>query len=338
MNGTRILRICVSFILLGVLSALVLQLWKNTWVSEASESADEKLVEQSATPSSPVVIESLEPTVLLMGDSIAAGEGAGNYWPKAENYNEDCHRSNDGMLHSVVQNARVLNTACSRAKVPDFYPSADNPGQLAQMVLAPEAKAVIVTVGGNDIGFPELLNDCLVDANFDCSTSAQTVERTQQGLQKLSVSLEELFEDLLSATGTSESQVFILAYPDLLAGEGTCGRISAAERVYGITVIEELNGTLRDAATAVRMKHGTNRLEFLEATAKVIDGHGPCTEQSWVKPYGLVSLFSAMDDTQKGQQILHPNEQGYASIGDALKPHLENLISIPWNPLKESEQ
>lgn len=148
------------------------------------------------------------------------------------------------------------------------------------------------------------------------------MQRTEAQLKDLPSSLDVLFNDLVDATTKNRAQVFILAYPNLLAGEGTCGRISATERKYGASVITDLNKTLRDAVKKVQVASGTSRLEFLDDPASAIDGRGPCSEQSWAKPYGLVSLFSAKNNPEKGQQILHPNEQGYASIGDALRPHL----------------
>ena len=102
--------------------------------------------------------------VLVMGDSYSAGNGAGSYSGAA-----GCYRSTKNYAQLYVnqviskfgQNATLNNVACSGATWWDFF--------LSKSGRPPERDAVdssydliLLTMGGNDIGFSSIVSSCLV--------------------------------------------------------------------------------------------------------------------------------------------------------------------------------
>ncbi|GAA4371472.1 hypothetical protein GCM10023166_20800 [Paeniglutamicibacter cryotolerans] len=217
--------------------------------------------------------------------------------------------------------------ACSRATVADFSGTAEHllpgrrefPNQLAA-IRARRPDVVVLLVGANDIGFPELLDDCLVREAFDCSTDPAIASRTVGLMADLAPRLEALYTRLLDDTG---AQVIVPAYPDLLDGSGACGRINGAERTCGRAVISPLNSTIAKAVDKVGRGHRDgDRLRFVPETAAALGDHGPCSDDAWINPYGVVSLLNAAGSSARAQEVLHPTATGYAALSRVLIPHL----------------
>lgn len=267
-------------------------------------------------------------TILLAGDSLAAGEGAGLYAPETRKPGYACHRSAAGILSQMVPAERLRIVGCSRATTADFHgtshyplPGSGEPRNQLASIVREQPDAVVLIVGANDIGFPQLLNDCLVRENFDCSGDAAVRQRTSAKFDGLQQKLERLYTDLLDA---SPAQIFIPAYPDLLSGSGTCGRINGSERQYGQSIISELNRHIAAAVRSVAKVHSDGyRLVSVTDTAPALDGHGPCSEDPWVNPYGVLSLVQASTSGTRAQEILHPTATGYAALTKVLAPYFQ---------------
>lgn len=122
-------------------------------------------------------------SILVLGDSYSAGNGAGDIPGKAGDVgyygSEDCWRSayNYGRQFQRIieappynQRAFVENRACNGAVTADFFsPQADRGADVvAQQEWVDEGYDLIfLTFGGNDIGFADIVRKCLVQASRD---------------------------------------------------------------------------------------------------------------------------------------------------------------------------
>lgn len=96
--------------------------------------------------------------VVVLGDSTAAGDGAGDYEPGTRGENGNwCHRSPHAAIHAAGLVGQAINLACSGARSADvaFGTSQHNTeGSQAQRLIAVAARhrvtTVVVQVGGND--------------------------------------------------------------------------------------------------------------------------------------------------------------------------------------------
>lgn len=258
----------------------------------------------------------------LAGDSIAAGEGGRNYLAGTDRPEERCHRSANGLGPSLFGVANVVNVACSRSKIADFYDApaesdwTRNPpdAQLAQLRAA-DPDVALVIVGANDIGFPHLLDQCVL-VQPDCSLDEGLAAGTQERIASLGAALEVLYRDVRGAVA---GQIWIPAYPDLLNGTGDCGRITGSERLFGGSVVAALNVQIQQAVERVNDKiPEQERLTFIAGTATALDGHGVCSPDPWVHSVGTTGLLEAAGNQSRAQELLHPTAVGYSSLTRAL--------------------
>lgn len=125
---------------------------------------------------------------VALGDSFASGEGAGDYREGTDydhrddwdwdNWGDDdhnrCHRSQNSYAENVYRQmatagtpfAGTLTTAyCSGATTNDFdNPNGSHTGEEPQKTaLDDETSLVTLSIGGNDLGFGKVLQDCVIN-------------------------------------------------------------------------------------------------------------------------------------------------------------------------------
>jgi hypothetical protein len=106
--------------------------------------------------------------IAILGDSYSAGEGADFYEPETDTDANGCHRSELTYLVRLFARDDADVIACSGAVTNDITGPDDGnhvEAQIAQLREREDSdgpvKAVVLTLGGNDAGFPALAKSCL---------------------------------------------------------------------------------------------------------------------------------------------------------------------------------
>jgi hypothetical protein len=111
--------------------------------------------------------------IAILGDSFSAGEGADQYEAGTDDDANGCHRSPLSYLIPLVGRAEIEHFACSGALTDDVLTpnedqtQADGDPERAQIDSLERAqgddaaKAVVMTIGGNDAGFDSLAKSCV---------------------------------------------------------------------------------------------------------------------------------------------------------------------------------
>lgn len=116
--------------------------------------------------------------VVIMGDSYSSGEGAGDYVAGTDTLENFCHQSRDTYGKDLWGDRRTI-LACSGAETVNFWEQQNAAGQKPQLDLLRELDddppdLVLLTIGGNDAGFGDIIEGCVWPT--DCSTSETVVE------------------------------------------------------------------------------------------------------------------------------------------------------------------
>jgi lysophospholipase L1-like esterase len=216
---------------------------------------------------------------VALGDSYSSGEGAGpDHYTSGTNLpiEDMCHRANTAYSQVISDTSFTLTAdsffACSgatsknvlaagkggAAQYPDSY--TDSIPQLDHPELA-RADLVTITIGGNDIGFAQILQECL--ENADCKNYYRPGY-----FMSLDTYLPQaivLFQDTLQATLSAirmqapHADVRILGYPALFSSDPTkqsCGALanacwsgwSSANQNWLNEMVPILNTVIKNAA------------------------------------------------------------------------------------------
>lgn len=270
--------------------------------------------------------------VLLLGDSLASGEGAGTYLNGSDEPHQRCHRSAAGWFAGT--RAMVTNMACSRAVIrnltePQSHPEYNRRPEPAQLGAASSAAAdaALVMLGGNDVRFAEIFNACVL-SNDDCASDPVFTSEALRSAGNLSASLAGAYRRV--ADRFDDKVVLVPAYPNVF-GElaGDCGRISPEEASFARALTVSLNSSIRTAAGEAALTHPS--VHYVEATEEALAGHGACDPAPYVHTVLPTALIGAAQEHGGAQELLHPNAAGYAQLTRTLSKWVSNNPSVNLN-------
>jgi lysophospholipase L1-like esterase len=221
---------------------------------------------------------------VALGDSYSSGVGAGNYTSSSGS----CDRST-GAYPQLWTNANAPASfrfvACSGATTQSVIS-----GQLSALNSA--TTLVSVTAGGNDAGFSNVMETCVLRSQGSCLSAVSSAESFISGTLpgRLNTMLRDIRADAPAAT------VVVLGYPDLydMSRSSSCIGLSTADRAALNRGADDLDGVLATAAAANHDVFADVRTEFA--------GHAICDSGGWLHSVDIFSISSSYHPTATGQR------------------------------------
>lgn len=247
---------------------------------------------------------------VALGDSYAAGPLV----PIPTGEPAGCLRSNQNYPSVVAQELGAgdfRDVSCSGATTenvtgPQSVPLGKNPPQLD--ALARDTQLVTISIGGNDIGFADIITECATRSPLKPTGSACKDHYTAGGTDQLAQQIDEAAPKVARVLAAIEerspdARVLLVGYPVILPDEGPgCFPVvpfSPGDVDYLRGVEKSLNAMLADRASAAGVG-------FVDTYTPSI-GHDVCQlpGTKWVE--GLVPTAPAAP--------VHPNALGMKEIG-----------------------
>jgi hypothetical protein len=248
-------------------------------------------------------------TYTALGDSYAAG-------PLIPNQSLNplgCLRSDHNYAHltASAKGLTLTDVSCSGATTNDMTEAQNvepgpNPPQFNGLNAGTEI--VSVTIGGNDIGFSEIIESCVTynpfstpcKDKYDPGGHDQLAERIAGAAPKVAAVLQGIH------SRSPNARVFVVNYPDILPTGSGCWPtvpLSFGDVPYLHATEERLNSMLATAAAA----NGATIVDWYSASI----GHDSCKGSStrWVEPVIPNELAAPV----------HPNKAGMAGGAAALE-------------------
>lgn len=222
---------------------------------------------------------------VAIGDSYAVAPGTRTY----DNPDDPCRRgplTYPRLWAASHPSVGFVEASCSGATTADV-----NSTQIPQ--LTADTTLVTVQVGGNDVGFVDVLTNCILTINdADCLAGVDLAKQAAQGL--LSPALAQTYGAVRAAAPSA--QVVVVGYPRLYKIGGNCGilGLSDTERAAMNSAADLLNEIMASRAAEAGFTFLDPRPSF--------DQHALCSgAQEWV-----TSL-----EWDKINESYHPNVEGH---------------------------
>ena len=248
-------------------------------------------------------------TYTSLGDSYAAG-------PLIPNQSLNplgCLRSDHNYAHltAAAKGLTLTDVSCSGATTNDMTEAQNvepgpNPPQFNG--LNASTNVVSVTIGGNDIGFTEIIESCITynpfstpcKDKYDPGGHDQLAERIANAAPKVAAVLQGIH------TRSPNARVFVVNYPDILPSGSGCWPtipLSFGDVPYLHATEERLNAMLATTAAA----NGATLVDWYTPSI----GHDACKGSGtrWVEPLIPGELAAPV----------HPNKAGMAGAAAALE-------------------
>lgn len=322
---------------------------------------------QAAVAETVVTIKDL--LIVSLGDSFASGQGNPDIpkkgGQKAKWVDNLCSRSAFAgpaqAAFSIEQadshtSVTFVSLACSGATINagliGSFPKGNTslPPQvdkLKDILNGRQIDALLISIGGNDIGFANLVAKCILDLNCSTSNSAQGI--LSAGLNSLQSRYQALSEKINGLPPVK--RIFITEYPDLARNQNgqfcnnsplfdLLGFLSRREAQWAS---EEVVRGLNDRVKAAADQHGW---VYVGGIADKFATHGYCAgDQRWVRTFGDAKKIQGTDnrcDLRNLDSIrsciissgsVHPSEGGHAWYATRLIEELQRAaITSPVGP------
>lgn len=298
--------------------------------------------------------------LLGMGDSFIAGQGEFDYRAGTDTANNGCHLSD--LSYPMLLGRKYMNSyntiACSGAKIGDVLTrdldayrgqaepkvaasSRDNrvdllntfiPGYLNQQefIRAYKPNAVLLSIGGNDIHFADILKGCVTPLKTE-STCYSTYEDRVELIKNINSQYARLVSTYKSIRENANgARVYVVGYPQIVKPDGDCGanvHLDSAEVLFASQLISYLDGVVAAAAS-------TAGVMYVD-TQHALDGFRLCEA-----PKGQAAMNGVTAGKDSGFWIIkfignesyHPTKLGHALLAktiDDATGHLTKPMPAP---------
>jgi hypothetical protein len=293
--------------------------------------------------------------LLALGDSFISGEGEFSYIPATDTEQNTCHVSPLSyplLLGYELGFNAYHSVACSGATTKDIIdtslsykgqakPNASRQnleqkdliytytnnflqGYIDQLdfIKQYQPQNVLVSIGGNDIGFREILQSC---------TYPGTCYDTFEDRLELVQSIQRQFDNLaytyskLKQSGSPDSRVYIVGYPQIAKPGGDCDfnvHLDGDELVFAEELIDYLDSVIKNAAARAGV--------YYVDTEDAFYGHRMCEVEPG--PVAMNGLTAGNDFPDKlggpiGRESYHPNTYGHQLLENKILALTHNLTN-----------
>ncbi|HEY0697742.1 MAG TPA: SGNH/GDSL hydrolase family protein, partial [Micromonospora sp.] len=208
---------------------------------------------------------------VALGDSYASGVGAGNYTSESGS----CKRSTSAYPALYAANnapASYRSVACSGATTSTVLNN-----QLS--ALSSSTTLISLTVGGNDVGFSNIMTTCVLYGTTECVSAVAAAEVQAQTV--LPGKLDTLYNAIRAKSPSA--RVVVVDYPVFYQLNTFCVGLSAESRAKINEGINILDGVIQQAAS----RHG-----FVFADVRsIFVGHQLCSYgEKWLHALNYLTL------------------------------------------------
>lgn len=221
---------------------------------------------------------------VALGDSYSSGLGAGAMISSSG----DCDRSTNAysaLWAAANSPASYVSVACAGATTGTVIS-----GQLS--ALSASTTLVSITVGGNDVGFSDTLETCILDSTSSCVSAVDSDETLIAN--DLPGELDSVLSDIHA--DAPNARVVVLDYPQLydLSRSSTCVGLSTTDRTSLNQGASELDAAIQAAAA----RHS----DVFEDVQGIFAGHQLCDNAGWLHSVNILDIDESYHPTATGQQ------------------------------------
>jgi lysophospholipase L1-like esterase len=221
---------------------------------------------------------------VALGDSYSSGVGSGSYTSESGS----CLRSTKAysqLWANTHAPSSYRSVACSGAKTTDVTAT-----QVS--ALSSSTTLVSITIGGNDVNFAGVMQDCVVFGTSTCTSEIDAAE--SQARTVLPSKLDTVYNNIRSRAPSA--RVVVLSYPRFYhVGVWYCVGLSDTSRAKINEGADVLDGVIQAAAS----RHG---FAFADVRSSFAAGHEICDgSSSWLHNVDWDDVVQSYHPTASGQ-------------------------------------
>lgn len=297
---------------------------------------------------------------LALGDSFSSGEGVYNYRTATDFYVDDdnyniCHQSLSSypyLLNNILSPNWFGSVACSGAVQADVSDTEDAylfskpqakmenispqnvvniksnliPGYVPQASFTAQYTPTIATIslGGNDIGFGDIVTACIINKFFrgfeSCNTDRFDREQVANSIDAEIPRLAATFRSIKQNLG-GDQKLYVIGYPKIVNYTNMLCSLNTpmnqSEREFADHLVDYLNEAVRIAASQA----GARFLDMSSAFINSDHDYRLCGDDVYKAVNGIIT---AHDSSRKAGDLVahesfHPNKLGHSLLAQQIR-------------------
>ena len=193
---------------------------------------------------------------------------------------------------------------------------------------------VTMTLGGNDVGFEEIITTCATGSTYlHFGSGKLKIEKlfddTWARFDTIMANIKEVYTDVQSAAG-EQANIIVAGYPKLLDKTGKGALISEKEATLVNQNVTKFNNSIKNLIDECRNEGMNIHFVDVEAEFDKDGGHQAYSDNAWINEIILLKQDEDLDQSFfsiGSAYSIHPNEEGakaYARCVNAKIREIEN--------------
>jgi len=263
-----------------------------------------------------------------------AGVGGGSY------SGGRCFRSPNSTGNLYAESLRkrgadvkVRDVSCANSRIEQVTISQKSAVLGSSVINGPQAEGVssgtdlvVMTIGGNDMGFGSLLKTCLITKS-QADECRNSIAEARRSLNDVEGKYRRIFSAIRQRGLRSDATIAVMAYPMLVRDDSFTLRDSSGATVHVSDEIRALsregNKKMAEIVKADNASHPGQTI-FVSDVADRFEGHQPHADRSkddgddlWIHPINYFAVGNFIS-------WYHPNSAGYRQYAAALQDKLKS--------------
>jgi len=228
--------------------------------------------------------------------------------------------------------AKVSSSSSMNEQDANGYLDIFSPGYVPQQEFIAKHKPTVVTIslGGNDIGFEDILSTCIVNIglNQSCFWDRQERELLANQIDQKISKLAGTFRSIKNSMGGTDPRLYVVGYPQIIRPEGFCGLnvpLLESERYAAVALTDYINAAIKVAADAAGAR-------YVNLTSALVTQDGDfrlCGDKPELAVNGLV--LNGQSNKKLSQwphysESFHPNRLGQLLMAQTVKAQTADLM------------
>lgn len=278
-----------------------------------------------------------ELTIVALGDSYMSGEGAEAFLVGTDGPVNKCRQAATAYPVLIAQdlNAKLIFVPCSGATVeniasvhheeiltPTPHPFSDGRPQIAALREHPDANLVLVSVGGNDAQFAEIISMCMGPRHQCSDIGGHWLAELRRVIQPR---MAALFREI--RTIAPHARILVMTYPAPLgASQSQCEEVGLSESEAGF--LADFARILKLHIDQAAIQAGAEPVDLSTA----FEGHGLCSNSPTPALNGWHFQKAAgpsLDPLDLVRGSFHPTPYGHELIRQRIHEHLTAFSPPP---------
>lgn len=185
---------------------------------------------------------------------------------------------------------------------------------------------VTLTIGGNDVGFSDIITTCAVNCSYlfvnGSSDLEDTFDELWDNFDTTRANLKSTYEDIQEKAG-EQAHIIVAGYPELLDKDGKGAVINRDEATTVNENVRDFNDEIEQLVWECR-NSGMN-IHFVDVE-EAFDGHQAYSDDPWINEILLPARDEDLDDEAiVSDYSIHPNDKGAQAYADLVNAKIAEI-------------